>query len=72
MRPPSEVDAERAACDVAFGKACRFSGGHDLIEEMVVSNFWPLGRHRPQMSLMKMKLLVFGSEEGEFCPCFYL
>ena len=43
VRPPTEVDAERAACDAAFGKACRFSGGRDLIEEMVVSNFWPLG-----------------------------
>ena len=24
------------------------------------------------MTLVKMKLPVFGSEEGEFCPCFYL
>ena len=47
VRPPTEVDAERAVCDAAFGKACRFSAGHDLVEEMVVSNFWPLGKHRP-------------------------
>ena len=24
------------------------------------------------MTLMRMKLLVFGSVEGEFCPCLYL
>ena len=39
VRPPTEVDVEWAACDAAFGKACRFSRGHDLVEEMVVSNF---------------------------------
>ena len=39
VRPPSDVDVERAACDDAFGKACRFSRGWDLVEEMVVSNF---------------------------------
>ena len=38
-RPPPEVDAERAACDVAFGKAYYFSRGRDLVKEMVVSNF---------------------------------
>ena len=72
VRPPLEVDAERATCDTAFGKACCFSRGRDLVEEMVVSNFWPLGKHRPQMTLVRMKLLVFGSAEGEFYPCFYL
>ena len=72
VRPPSEVDAERAACDAAFGKAYCFSRGRDLVEEMVVSNFWPLGKHRPWMTLVRMKLPVFGSTEGEFCPCFYL
>ena len=39
VRPPSEVDAERAACDAAFGKACHFFRSRDLVEEMVVSNF---------------------------------
>ena len=32
VRPPTEVHAERATCDGAFGKACHFSGGHDLVE----------------------------------------
>ena len=72
MRPLAEVDAERTACDTAFDNASRFSRGRDLIKEMVVLNFWPLGKHRPQMTLVRMKLLVFSSAEGEFCPCFYL
>lgn len=61
VRPPSTVDAARAACDA-----------RDLIEEMVLSKFWPLGKYRLEMSLVKMKLPVFGSEEGEFVPCFKL
>ena len=43
-----------------------------FVEEMVVSNFWPLGKHRPRMTLVRMKLPVFGSAEREFCPYFYL
>ena len=39
VRPPLEDDAEREACDAAFGKACHFFRGHDLVEQMVVSNF---------------------------------
>ena len=39
VRPPMEVDAERAVCDTAFGKACHFFRCHDLVEEMVVCNF---------------------------------
>lgn len=70
--PPSNIDMERVACDAAFGNACHFSKVWFLVKEMVVSNFWPLGKHRPWMTLVKMKLPVFSSEEGEFCPCFYL
>ena len=40
------------------------------MEEMVASNFWLLGKFRPEMKLVKMKLPVFGSEEGEFVPYF--
>ena len=42
------------------------------MEEMVASNFWLLGKFRPEMKLVKMKLPVFGSEEGKFVPCFNL
>ena len=72
LRPPAEVDAERVACNAAFGKACRFSRGRNLVEEMVVANFWPLGKHRPRMTLVRMKLPIFDNAEVKFCPCFYL
>ena len=32
------------ACDRAFALAYRYSGGRDLVEEMVAANYWPLGR----------------------------
>jgi hypothetical protein len=47
-------------------------GAMTFVEEMVVSNFWPLGKYRPEMKLVKMKLPVFGSEKGEFVPYFNL
>ena len=43
VRPPAEVDAERVACNAAFGKACRFFRGCDLVEKMAVSNFLAFG-----------------------------
>lgn len=70
--PPAEIDEDRAACDIAFAKAYHFFRARDLVEEMVASNFWPLGKNRPEMKLVKMKLPVFGSEDGEFCPSFFL
>jgi hypothetical protein len=72
VRPLAEVDADWAAYNAAFAKAYHFFGGHDLVKEMEASNFWPLGKFRIEMKLVKMKLLVFGSEEGEFVPCFNL
>jgi hypothetical protein len=48
MRPlakvshPEERTPKREACDKAFALACRYSGGQDLVEEMVACNFWPL------------------------------
>lgn len=39
VRPPAVIDTEPAACDAAFAKACRFSGGCDL----VALGFGPLG-----------------------------
>lgn len=71
VRPPTEIDEDRAACDAAFAKACCFSGGRDLVEEMAASNFWSLGKNRLEMRLVKMKRPVFGNVEGEFCPCFF-
>ena len=41
--PSSEMSEEHKACDKAFALACYYSGGRDLVEEMVASDFWPLG-----------------------------
>jgi hypothetical protein len=39
VTPSEEMMPEREACDRAFALACRYSGGQDLIEEMVASNY---------------------------------
>jgi len=39
VKPLMEVDEDCAACDATFAKACCFSRGRDLIEEMVAANF---------------------------------
>jgi hypothetical protein len=36
---PSEMTPVREACDRAFALACRYSGGRNLVEEMVASNY---------------------------------
>jgi hypothetical protein len=40
--PGLEVVEGREACDKVFALARRYFGGHDLVEEMVVSKCWPL------------------------------
>ena len=55
VRLPAEIDDAQAACDAAFAKACRYSGGRDLVEEMVASNFWPLGKNS---HLIRLKLRI--------------
>ena len=39
--PPEEMSPARKACDWAFTAACRYSGGRDLVEEIMASNYWP-------------------------------
>jgi len=60
----------RKACDRAFALACRYSGGQDLVEEVVAANCWPLGRNRPAMSIEMVHLLVFEEGVGVPFPCF--
>jgi hypothetical protein len=60
--PNSEVDASREACDRAFALVCRYSKGWDLVEEMVASKCWPLGKTRPSMKIEMGKLPIFGKE----------
>jgi len=35
--PSSKVTEEHKACDKAFAMACHYSGGRDLVEEMVLT-----------------------------------
>jgi hypothetical protein len=70
MPPSSEVSTEREACNGAFALACRYSGGQDLVEEMVASKCWPLGRNRPSMRIEMVNLPVFGEDVGVLFPCF--
>ena len=49
--PPEEVSPMREACDQAFAAACRYSGAHDLVEEIMASNYWPLGKNNPAFRL---------------------
>ena len=49
--PPEEVSSTREAYDQAFAAACRYSGGRDLVEEIMASNYWPLGKNNPAFRL---------------------
>jgi hypothetical protein len=44
--------------------AYRYSGGRDLIEEMVATRFWPLRKSKPLFRIEMVNLLAFGKVEG--------
>jgi len=67
---PEEVSPTREACDQAFAAACRYSGGRDLVEEIMASNYWPLGKNNPAFQLEQVKVPVFGPEAGIPFPRF--
>jgi hypothetical protein len=48
---PAERTPEGEACDRAFALACWYSGGQDLVEEMVASIFWPLGKRNEALHI---------------------
>jgi hypothetical protein len=70
VNPSDEMTLEREACDRAFALACRYSGGRDLVEEMVVARFWPLGKSKPSFRIEMVNLPVFGEAEGVPFPHF--
>lgn len=77
MRPltrlTADVDKAREACDVAFGAACRYSGGVILWRKWWLLDSGCLGRKKgSKMTLEKVKLPVFGEAEGVLFPCFGL
>jgi hypothetical protein len=65
------MSEEREACNKAFALAYRFSDGHEeLVEEMVVSDFWPLGRKNEEFTIEVVQVPVFGPPEGIPFPRF--
>jgi len=76
LKPFSKVDPsqpmseERVACDKAFALAYRYSGGRDLVEEMVAADYWPLGRRTAEFTIEMVQVPVFGPSEGLPFPRF--
>ena len=68
--PSQEMSEERLACDKAFALACRYSGGRDLVEEMVAADYWPLGRRTDEFTIEMVQVPVFGPPEGLPFPRF--
>jgi hypothetical protein len=68
--PSSEMSEEHKACDKAFALVCRFSGGQDLVEEMVASDYWPLGHRNEEFTIEMVQVSVFGPPEGIPIPRF--
>ena len=70
VEPPEAVSLVREACDRAFALACRYSGGHDLVEEIMASDYWPLRRDNSSFRLETVAVPVFGPEAEIPFPCF--
>jgi hypothetical protein len=68
--PSSENSEEREACNKAFALAYQFSGGCDLVEEMVASDFRPLGRKNEEFTIEMVQVPVIGPSEGIPFPRF--
>lgn len=39
VTPPTKLTTYRISCNKAFALACRYSGGRDLVEEMVAADY---------------------------------
>ena len=68
--PGPEVIEGCEACDRAFALSYHYSRGHDLVEEMVASKYWVLGRNRPAMRIEMVSLPLFGDGVGVLFPYF--
>jgi hypothetical protein len=70
MDPPRKKSASRKKCDATFALACCYSGGRDLMEEMVAANYWPLGKRNDPFKIEMVQVPVFGPPEGVPFPRF--
>ena len=64
VEPPEAVSPVREACERAFALACRYSGGRNLVEEIMASNYWPLSKDNPPFQLETVPVPIFGPEAG--------
>jgi hypothetical protein len=64
VAPSEEMTPERVACDRAFALACRYSGGRDLVEVMVASNYWPLDKRNLEFRIEMVNIPVYGLASG--------
>ena len=60
VNPCGEITPQSEAYDKAFALACWYSRGCDLVEEMVTSNGWPLGKSRPSFKIEMVNILIYG------------
>ena len=70
VNPSGEMTPQREACDKAFALACRYSRRRDLVEEMVATRFWPLGKSRPSFKVEIVNLPVYDEAGGVIFPYF--
>ena len=70
VEPPEAVSPSREASERAFALACRYSGGRDLVEEIMASNYWPLSKDNPPFQLETVLVPIFGLEAGIPFPRF--
>jgi hypothetical protein len=64
VTPSKEMTPKREAYNSAFALAYRYSRGRDLVEVMVASNCWPLGKKQPEFTIEMVNVPVFGPTEG--------
>ena len=63
MKPLSKVEPSAEMLedrDKAFTLACRYLGGHDLVEEMVAFDFWKLGCQNEDFKIEMVQVPVLG------------
>jgi hypothetical protein len=70
VTPSEEVTPEREAYNRAFALACRYSRGRDIIEEMVASNCWPVGKGQPSFTIEMVNVPIYGPTDGVPFPRF--
>jgi hypothetical protein len=61
---------ETEACNRAFALACRYSGGRDLVKEIMASNYGPLGKRNLEFTIEMVNVPVYGPAEGVPFPRF--